>query len=72
MLCSSFTVSISICITVLCFYHHLKEMSDYANFVKNTTFLCRMIIECFIELNKKGNIVWMKNKNIEIGKKCNK
>lgn len=39
-LCSSFTL----CITVLCFYHQIKEISDYSNFVREPTFLLRVIM----------------------------
>lgn len=48
-LCGSFTVSINIYVTILSFYYQIREMSDCANFVKNPTFLFRVIIVCFIE-----------------------
>ena len=68
MLCGSFTVSANIYITIQSFYHQAKEMTDYANFVKNPTFLFAVIIVHWIV--EKGTIIWMKilkNWNRHIG-----
>lgn len=46
-----FTVSVNNCITISCFFILPNKRRDYANFVKNLTFLFRVIIH--VSLNYK-------------------